>query len=203
MWCFDDGDGPQTLNGKLVAHTFNNPGTYVVTLTVEDSFGASNSTLTITVLRAPPTILIDDITAGQLLLIGQPLTFRASINTTATLIQDYQWDMGDGSDPITTGISALTHTYSTVGQYTVTLTIHFTDGTSSNATKSVELADASSPAQSSSPSPVNSQTYGPNSTAPPSNNSSEPAIPPKILGILVAVTVCVLGGAFFWLRKNV
>ena len=55
VWNFDDGtaDG----NGETTSHTFNDPGAFVVTLTVEDDAGATHDdTVQIDVLDPTPTI---------------------------------------------------------------------------------------------------------------------------------------------------
>ncbi len=58
-WTFTDGS-PRVLYGATASYTFANPGTYVVTLTVRDADGNTNSdTLTVTVLdTSPPTLSI-------------------------------------------------------------------------------------------------------------------------------------------------
>ena len=56
------------------------------------------------------------------------LLFSATVtsqhNTGLLDIREYQWDFGDGTPPSSSAIPTVSHTYSTSGTYTVSLTVH-------------------------------------------------------------------------------
>jgi PKD repeat protein len=120
QWEFGDGERD---SGRQVDHDYELPGTYVVRLTVKDSFGNSASTsksLTVTVASTRPT--------AAFAILPNP----AKVNTTVTLdatasrtspdarIEKYTWDFGDGTFTTTTGPVA-TKSYAAVGAYPVKL----------------------------------------------------------------------------------
>jgi hypothetical protein len=62
---------------------------------------------------------------------GQPTTFDASSSTTPCgEIASYSWDFGDGSEVMTTTAAIVEHTYAAGGDYTATLRVTNTAGTS-------------------------------------------------------------------------
>ena len=126
-WSF--GDGASTT-GVAVRHTYNTAGTYVATLTVTDSAGASSSaTETISVdptttADAPPTAhMVASPTDG-----APPLTvnFDGSLSSDDQGISLYTWDFGDGTPPLDESDPIVTHTYTSAGEYTATLTVRDT-----------------------------------------------------------------------------
>jgi len=79
-WIWDFGDASSTVSGPVVWHSFEIPGTYIVTLTVVDGFegGETNSTsLTVHVSRAP-VILTDDPISADYVSIGDPVFLNYS-----------------------------------------------------------------------------------------------------------------------------
>jgi PKD repeat protein len=56
MWNF--GDGSPTASGATVAHTFNDHGSYMATVTVSNGSANANKTITIQVAPAPPTVQV-------------------------------------------------------------------------------------------------------------------------------------------------
>lgn len=68
-----------------------------------------------------------------------PVSFDASGSTTPNVaITLYGWDFGDGATE--SGVITTTHTYSSPGSYTVTLTITDTAGETANSTKTITVA---------------------------------------------------------------
>lgn len=220
-WSFVDGT-PKTLSGVTANYTFNNAGTYNITLTVQDSLGSDTSTVIITVLPAthlPPTITVSG-KSGQPLTAGDAITFGITNDHIGnTTVQKYEWLMGDGAAPIITTNSNVTHVYSTPGSYAVTLTTYYTDGENDTSSSIVEIMEnmitsSPTPNLSSSASPSLSPTVSgglpsptsstfspsPTFTHPPAEES--PFLPPTIIGVLVAVTIFILCGSAFWLRKR-
>ncbi len=119
-YSWDFGDGA-TGAGKILTHTYTAGGEYAVTLVVNDGKADSTSdttTATIAEVNDPP---VADAGPDQTALVGEEVTFDGSGSYDIDDgIAVYDWDFGDG----TTGSGkTTTHTYSTPGTYTVTLTV--------------------------------------------------------------------------------
>jgi chitodextrinase len=120
-WDFGDGN---TDSGETVTHTYAADDIYVVTLTVTDLAGNTNTDGTLAVVGSVSPGTLPPVADS-----GGPYTGTALVSVTfdgsGSLDQDgdierYQWDFGDG----TTGSGATTkHTYSAAGTYNVTLTV--------------------------------------------------------------------------------
>lgn len=66
---------------------------------------------------------------------GFPSTFDASASSSPVgSIASYRWNFGDGSPVVTTTDPVVTHTYNALGNFTVTLTVTNTGGTSTTRT---------------------------------------------------------------------
>ncbi len=116
-WAFGDG-GSDT--GLVVSHSYARAGTYVVTLTVTDDNGSSNSvTSTKTISDRPPgASFSESLSAAPT---GTSIGFDASASSDPDgSIAIYAWQFGDGS----TGAGvASSHGFAAAGTYTVTLTV--------------------------------------------------------------------------------
>lgn len=127
-WDFGDGS---TGSGKTPAHSYAVKGTYQVALTVTDNSGGTNTvTKPVTVSKAnvaPTAAFVLSSTPGNL-----TVSFDAtgSSDSDGTLT-GYAWNYGDGTTD--TGATP-THTFTTGGSHTVTLTV--TDDGGLTATKS-------------------------------------------------------------------
>ena len=120
-WNFGDG---QTASGRTPSHSFNNPGTYVVTLTIGDQYNRTASTSqTIDVAggTAPSASFLTSPSAPR---VGENVNFNASASRPATgrTIRSYDWDFGDGTQKTTT-TPITAHDYQTAGTYAVTLVV--------------------------------------------------------------------------------
>jgi PKD repeat protein len=123
-WNFDDG---ASAEGVSVSHTYTSAGTYNPSLTVYDSAGLSDQVTTPVIINPTPEptpnqppISSFTTTPGS----GAPpliVTFDGSGSSDADgSITSYFWSFGDGS--AATG-SSTQHTYTEIGEYTVTLKV--------------------------------------------------------------------------------
>lgn len=113
---WDMGDGTLYTDTNVV-HNYAGPGNYDVQLIAYDPTGCSPpDTVVQTITINPPDTVAAAFTVDQV-----PDCADLIITTTNTSIgpgPNYQWDMGDGT--LLTGTN-VTHTYTAVGNYTVTL----------------------------------------------------------------------------------
>ncbi|BDX38975.1 hypothetical protein CYCD_23300 [Tenuifilaceae bacterium CYCD] len=109
-WNF--GDGSDAVTDTNPSHTFNTAGTYTVTLTATDASSNSNQCpRSITATKIAPAFSADN-TSGY-----QPVVQFTDETEGAT---SWSWDFGDGSTSVEQNPS---HTYTSVGTYTVSLTV--------------------------------------------------------------------------------
>ena len=129
--------GDQTAgSGQTPSHTYSDPGSYTVTLTVTDDRGGTateTTTVTVTGNYSPTASFTAAPTTGEAPL---PVDFDAtsSYDPEDGTNVSYNWDYGDqttGSGPTPS------HTYTTPGTYPVTLTVTDTDGATATATGTI------------------------------------------------------------------
>lgn len=114
-------------------HTYANPGTYQVILTVTNATDCSDSDTLDVVVTARPNVDFTWNSSCQ----NQAITFQpnAAVMPPAT-ISTYSWDFGDG---ITSTAISPNHTYATFGNFQVTLTVTGTNGCSNSLTKTIAV----------------------------------------------------------------
>ena len=147
----DWGDGTVMTYSYAAAATFTETHTYLdddptatpsdtysVTLTVIDNVGGtSNGSTTVTVNNVAPTV---DAGPDVVQLPNAPVNFTGVFTDVGTLdTHSYTWDFGDGT--VVTGTLSTTHTYTTIGFYTATLTIMDDDTGEGSDTLSVTISD--------------------------------------------------------------
>ncbi len=118
-WNFGDG-GHSALQNPT--HTFQKPGLYAVSLTVLTDIGNSATTRTGYVSIRPEAAFSADVTNGAGSLAVQ---FTDETDPGNLAILSRQWDFGDGASSTLQNPS---HTYSTPGTYTVSLTTTSSEG---------------------------------------------------------------------------
>jgi PKD repeat protein len=135
-WRFGDGE---TGYGQVVTHSFAQPGTYAVTLTVTNDRGVSaQQTRTVTVgASSAPTARI--IVSPDTVTVGNSVFFTATDVTAGNgrSIASYVWSFGDGT-PNANGAS-VSHVFTSPNTYTVVLTITDDIGQSTTVSESVEV----------------------------------------------------------------
>ena len=137
-WNFGDGSNG---SGAVAWHQFSSPGTYQVTLTVQDDDGATDSTshsIMVGTAALPPvaafTYAPSSPTVGQAVLLnGQP-----SYDPDGSIVT-YLWDLdGDGSDDMSGSLGQVT--YQSVGTVLVRLTVIDDDGLSATTTQAIAVS---------------------------------------------------------------
>jgi PKD repeat protein len=120
-WDFGDGSGD---SGVTVSHAYTSPGTYSVTLTVTNSLGYS-ALVTHTILVKQSPVASFTLPGGPVPA-GQPVAFDGSASSDVSgSIVAWSWSFGDGTFGSGPQVS---HTYTTAGTYTVSLTVTDGDG---------------------------------------------------------------------------
>jgi PKD repeat protein len=141
-WLWNFGDRT-TATDQNPAHTYTNPGTYSVTLTVENEDGSDTVTKTdcISVIGkiSPIASFTADPSTGK-----APL--RVTFADTSQGAARYSWTFGDSS-PVSTDQNP-THTYETPGTYTVTLSVESVDGLSDTASRAIIVSEKIPPVAS-------------------------------------------------------
>ena len=130
-WSFGDGTYFDTLNSSLAntTHSYSAPGNYSVTLTLS-YFGNTTIVPQTQTLYIGPTSTVDfsaNQTTG-----ASPLNVQF-IDTSTALPTSWQWYFGDNTTNST--LQNPTHTFSLIGNYTITLTA--TNGYGTNTTQKV------------------------------------------------------------------
>ena len=121
QWSFGDGESG---TGVRASHTYEASGQYAVVLTVTDDRGNTASTTPVPIVVQPTG---DPLAAFAVSptdpMAGQQVNVNASASRPALgrRIVSYEWDFGDGSGT-ESGLTA-SHTYSTPGNYIITLLV--------------------------------------------------------------------------------
>jgi gliding motility-associated-like protein len=139
-WLWNFGDGT-TSTDQNPSHTYNTSGSYTVSLTVTDSFGNSDSDVFTNMVQAiGPN---PDFQANQTLIQPNTNVTFTDLTTFGAPITSWSWNFGDGS---TSSVQNPTHTYTTSGDYTVSLTVSDLDGCSRTLTKTAYIKVLGCPA---------------------------------------------------------
>jgi len=136
-FAWDFGDGFSSM-GAIVNHSFDDDGTYVVTLTVTDTGGVYGiSTVSVTVGNREPIVGFTDLTV----MTGETAYMNSSYCYDRDgYIASYVWNLGEGL--VYTTANA-THVWGSPGVYTIKLTIWDDDGDTNETTFNVTVLNRS------------------------------------------------------------
>lgn len=138
------GDGTQDATGQRVEYTYEEAGSYTVTLTVTDDEGASVTTEREVTIEGPenrsPEAIFDVSTSSPR--VGDAVRFDASASSDPDgAIEEYRWDFtGDGRRD-TTG-RRVEHAYDSPGEYTITLTVVDADGATDSTRGQITVSES-------------------------------------------------------------
>jgi extracellular elastinolytic metalloproteinase len=133
QWMFGDGN---IANAPITTHTYTSVGSYTATLTVTDSQGGIGSANVQVVVNPKPNTL-PTVDAGRniTVYVGEQANFNGNFtDPDASDTHSVQWMFGDGS---IANVPIATHAYTSVGNYTATLTV--TDNQGGVGTDSVQI----------------------------------------------------------------
>jgi PKD repeat protein len=112
-WNFGDGTSGA---GQSVEHTYPSSGVYTATVTASNAVSDQSAQ---TILIVEETIAGLSVAASSPTVLGQTTVLTAAVTAGSNV--SYTWDFGDGASG--TGTQA-THTYTTAGEYTATVTAY-------------------------------------------------------------------------------
>lgn len=136
-----DGDGAVDATGRSIVHSFEQPGTREVTLTVTDGAG-NTDTVTTTVDVADATAPIPEIQGEFTVEEEETITFDGTASADNVGIERYEWNL-DGDGTVDATGPEPTHTYTEDGTYEVSLTAVDAAGNRQTTTATVTVEDTS------------------------------------------------------------
>lgn len=135
-WEFGDGD---TANGALVTHAYGTAGTYSVRLVATDDEGTTaevTRTVRVVNLRPDVTVVAPDTEAE--FVVGREISFEVRAIDPDGGEVDLRWEFGDGD--FAEG-AIVSHAYEAEGPYTVRLVATDDEGTTTEVTFTVRVAN--------------------------------------------------------------
>ena len=118
-YSWDFGDGTVRAGSATDSHTYAAPGSYLVTVTANNSVSSANAQTTI-VVNPPPDDPITglSVSSNSPVETGQTASFTTTVTGGSNI--SYVWDFGDGT--IINGAAIADHVYASAGSYTVVVT---------------------------------------------------------------------------------
>jgi PKD repeat protein len=129
LWSFGDGT---TSPAQNPTHQYSTSGFFYVVLTVTNSAGCSHDTTKLAQVKVKPSSAFSFTGTCK----GSPTQFQDLSTTSSGVINQWQWDFGDGGNST---IQNPAHTYSTSGIFNVTLIVTNSSGCSDSITLPVTI----------------------------------------------------------------
>jgi len=131
---------------RSVAHAYERPGSYVVTVTVRDAAGRRHESSIGVTVRPAPGIPISITASPVQPVVGQPVTFAVEVSPPAgaPAVRDVTIDFGDATSTslgALAGRRSVAHVYRSEGSYVVTVTAHDTAGRRHESSIGIVVAD--------------------------------------------------------------
>lgn len=140
-WDFNDGSPVFNTASPNTAHLYSTSGTYYVTLTVTDTNGCTNFVTNPVVINPAP---VSNFTWDQPACKDSEIQFTslANLGGAPGYIVQWVWNFGDGNTTTINhpGNPNISHTYTTFGNFNVTLTIKTTDSCTATASRLVTVS---------------------------------------------------------------
>jgi parallel beta-helix repeat protein len=133
-WEWEFGDGA-TSDLKDPVHSYSEPGSYTVSLTVTDDSGESSDYVTMLEAENRGPEASFDI-SPEVMNTGQEVFLQDTSTDTDGTIVAWYWDLGDGNSSSSMNVL---HTYLTTGKFNITLTVWDDAGGNDTITRSVEI----------------------------------------------------------------
>jgi len=141
-----DGDGSVETQGQAVGVTYDESGTYTVTLEVRDDDGATDTarrTVAVETSNEPPTAAFDHSPGDPS--VDEPVTLDASGSADPDgSIATYEWDVDDDGSYEATG-ETVDHAFESPGDHAVTLRVTDDAGATDEVTGTVTVAELQGP----------------------------------------------------------
>ncbi len=118
QWNFGDGQTLTTTTGGVVSHTYSNPGSYNVILSVTDASGCTSYTSSYTQIASVSGPKAAFSAYGTVFHLNSTIQFYNNTNNYNSYNTEYEWQLGDGSTSTTYSPS---YTYTKPGDYTIRL----------------------------------------------------------------------------------
>jgi gliding motility-associated-like protein len=121
-WNF--GDGTPTASGATPSHTYALPGAYNVNLNVVDNNGCQSDTTLQVIIHPNPTVDFSYV-HKCFYTITEFTNLSTLVDPYGSIISGYSWDFGDPTSGVdnTSVLKDPTHSFTTPGIYTITLTV--------------------------------------------------------------------------------
>ena len=190
LWFWDFGDGGRSEERDPV-HTYQNPGTYTVSLRAFDESRLADCIKTDYITVRPPAPPVANFTAS-------PTTGNAPLSvtfndTSANAPTNWLWTFGDGTNST---IQHPIHIYTSVGNYTVSLNVTNEDG--ANATIKENYISVSNPPPTTIPTTTATTTITTKPTTKPTPSKTRAPISPMVI---LSGLACA-GLAYIKMKKN-